>query len=258
MAGRAVGLAVALGEDGTVSPEHVLLALLWDPISASSQILWKLGVARERVVDRLRDLGVRVPAAPLPAQFDVDLGEQVWFDRDQTRTVLDHLRLHLPAGTQWGFNYDGDRAFAFTESSVDLEGLVAEALPPAVELRRIDHVQLAMPAGREEDATAFYEGLLGLTRVAKPEALAGNGGCWFERGEVKVHLGVDPDFRAARKAHPALLVRGLATLAGRLRDAGVPVADGQPLEGETRVYVDDPFGNRIELVERSGTLLGPP
>ncbi len=117
----------------------------------------------------------------------------------------------------------------------------------------IDHVQLAMPAGGEADAQAFYEGLLGLPRVPKPPHLERRGGCWFESdrgdGAVKVHLGVEDPFHPARKAHPALRVEGLAALVERLRAAGVAVRDDEPLEGYDRVYADDPFGNRLELLE---------
>jgi RimJ/RimL family protein N-acetyltransferase len=116
-------------------------------------------------------------------------------------------------------------------------------------VRSIDHVQLAMPAGREDEAAAFYDALLGIPLVAKPPHLAARGGCWFERGDLKIHLGVDGDFRPARKAHPALLVEDLAALAERLRVAGVPIRDDEPLDGYDRVYIDDPFGNRIELLE---------
>jgi len=118
---------------------------------------------------------------------------------------------------------------------------------------RVDHVQLAMPAGREPEAVAFYEGLLGIDHVAKPPHLAVRGGCWFERGDLKVHLGVDPDFRPATKAHPALQVAGLDQLVDELRRRGVVVRDDEPLEGFDRVYVDDPFGNRIELLEPKGS-----
>jgi catechol 2,3-dioxygenase-like lactoylglutathione lyase family enzyme len=114
---------------------------------------------------------------------------------------------------------------------------------------RIEHVQLAMPAGEERAAIAFYEGLLGIPQVPKPARLASRGGCWFEDGELKVHLGVDGDFRPARKAHPALSVRDLAGLVDRLTHAGVEVVDDEPLDGRTRVYVSDPFGNRIELID---------
>lgn len=113
----------------------------------------------------------------------------------------------------------------------------------------IDHVQLAMPAGREADARAFYSGLLGIPETPKPPQFAERGGVWFEDGPVKIHLGVDAHFRPARKAHPALLVRELRALVERLRAAQVDVIE-DALEGCYRVYVADPFGNRIELMER--------
>ncbi|HUM16111.1 MAG TPA: glyoxalase [Candidatus Nitrosotalea sp.] len=113
----------------------------------------------------------------------------------------------------------------------------------------VDHVQLAMPAGREAEARAFYSGLLGIPEIAKPSALAARGGAWFEQGALKIHLGVDRDFRPARKAHPGLLVQGLESLVVALRAAGHAVVDDEPLSGYSRVYVDDPFGNRLELME---------
>jgi RimJ/RimL family protein N-acetyltransferase/catechol 2,3-dioxygenase-like lactoylglutathione lyase family enzyme len=116
-------------------------------------------------------------------------------------------------------------------------------------VRRIDHVQLAMPAGGEDDAVRFYEGLLGVPRVPKPPHLAVRGGCWFEQGDLKIHLGADSEFRPARKAHPALLVDDLPRLIADLTAAGVHVNDDEPLDGYDRAYVDDPFGNRIELLE---------
>jgi catechol 2,3-dioxygenase-like lactoylglutathione lyase family enzyme len=114
---------------------------------------------------------------------------------------------------------------------------------------RLDHVQLAMPPGEEDRARAFYQGLLGIPEVPKPTELARRGGCWFERGDLKLHLGVEREFRAAKKAHPALLVEGLSGLIERLKAAGCVVKEDEPLEGYTRVYVDDPFGNRLELME---------
>jgi catechol 2,3-dioxygenase-like lactoylglutathione lyase family enzyme len=118
----------------------------------------------------------------------------------------------------------------------------------------IDHVQLAMPAGGEDVARGFYEGILGLDELPKPAELAGRGGAWFAAGHVQVHLGVEADFRPARKAHPALEVRGLAALVARCEAAGIAVTRDVPLPGMDRVHVSDPFGNRIELVERT---IGP-
>jgi catechol 2,3-dioxygenase-like lactoylglutathione lyase family enzyme len=112
----------------------------------------------------------------------------------------------------------------------------------------IDHVLLAMPAGRENEARDFYAGLLEIPETPKPAELARRGGAWFESGTVKLHLGVEADFQPARRAHPALVVRDLATLVARLRHAGVNVVDDE-LSGHYRVHVFDPFGNRIELME---------
>jgi catechol 2,3-dioxygenase-like lactoylglutathione lyase family enzyme len=106
-----------------------------------------------------------------------------------------------------------------------------------------------MPAGMERVAREFYEGLLGIPEVAKPPNLAQRGGVWFARGSVKIHLGVEADFRPARKAHPALLVADLAGLIALLKTHNVEVVEDEPLEGYVRVYVSDPFGNRIELME---------
>lgn len=122
--------------------------------------------------------------------------------------------------------------------------------PVGMTVVAIEHVQLAMPAGREAEARDFYARLLGIPEVPKPPDLAARGGAWFESGSVKIHLGVDADFRPARKAHPALLVRDLRRLVARLRDARVDVVD-EPLDGHARVYVADPFGNRLELMERT-------
>ncbi len=113
----------------------------------------------------------------------------------------------------------------------------------------VDHVQLAMPAGGEAQARAFYEGLLGIGEVPKPSHLAARGGCWFENDRVRIHLGVDPDFRAAKKAHPALLVSDLPSLVATLEAAGVDLVTDEPLEGYDRAYAYDPFGNRLELME---------
>ena len=116
-------------------------------------------------------------------------------------------------------------------------------------VKHFDHVLLAMPPGREADARAFYEGALGIPEVKKPANLVKRGGCWFEHGALKIHLGVEADFRPARKAHPALIVEDIASLSAALAKAGYALRGDEPLEGYTRIFVDDPFGNRIELME---------
>jgi catechol 2,3-dioxygenase-like lactoylglutathione lyase family enzyme len=118
------------------------------------------------------------------------------------------------------------------------------------EVVELDHVQLAMPAGQEAIARSFYCGILGLIEEPKPPRLAERGGAWFRSGLARLHLGVDPEFHPNRKAHPALAVRGLAELAARCAAAGFTPVSDEPLDGCDRVYVSDPFGNRIELLER--------
>ena len=113
---------------------------------------------------------------------------------------------------------------------------------------QIDHVQLAMPAGEEGKARAFYRDLLGMVELTKPPELAKRGGCWFASGEVQIHLGVEKDFRPAKKAHPALRCRDYGSLIAKLRASGVEVVDDDNNPGVTRCYVQDPFGNRIELI----------
>ena len=119
------------------------------------------------------------------------------------------------------------------------------AAPPFV---AIDHVQLAIPRDGEPAARRFYGELLGFAEVPKPAAPAARGGCWFESGEVKIHLGVEDDFRPARKAHPALRCRDYAGLVARLAAAGIAVRDAVDVPGVIRCHVHDPFGNRLELV----------
>jgi catechol 2,3-dioxygenase-like lactoylglutathione lyase family enzyme len=116
-------------------------------------------------------------------------------------------------------------------------------------IEAIDHVQLAMPPGEEDRARAFYAGLLGVPEVPKPPDLAKRGGVWFERQTLKIHLGVEANFRPAKKAHPGLRVHGLNGLLERCKAAGVTVTDVEERDDGRHAYVDDPFGNRIELVE---------
>ena len=111
----------------------------------------------------------------------------------------------------------------------------------------IDHVQLAAPAGCEGVAREFYGGLLGLDELPKPEALRGRGGVWFRIGAQELHIGVEESFTPARKAHPGLVVDELDGLRRRFREAGVEYTDDAAIAGVDRLFVADPFGNRLEL-----------
>jgi catechol 2,3-dioxygenase-like lactoylglutathione lyase family enzyme len=115
----------------------------------------------------------------------------------------------------------------------------------------IEHVQLAMPSGEEDKARAFYASILGFTEISKPAELAKRGGAWFQSEGVQLHLGVELDFHPARKAHPAFLVDELDALITKAANAGYETDTSQPsLDGYKRAHVFDPFGNRIELMEK--------
>ena len=115
----------------------------------------------------------------------------------------------------------------------------------------IDHVQLAAPPGCEEEARRFFGALLGLTELPKPPALAARGGLWFQCGAQQIHIGIERDFRAAKKAHPAFRIsdaRAWEALRERLRAAGVAVREDDEIEEACRFFAEDPWGNRLEFV----------
>jgi len=115
----------------------------------------------------------------------------------------------------------------------------------------IDHVQIAMPAGEEQKARAFYVDVLGFIEIPKPAELAKRGGAWFQSQSVQLHLGVEADFKPARKAHPAFIVSDLDALIVKVQAEGYDTDTSQPpLDGYKRAHVFDPFGNRIELMEK--------
>ena len=113
----------------------------------------------------------------------------------------------------------------------------------------LHHVQLATPAGRENVLRDFYGGVLGMTEVPKPPVLAARGGVWFRSGSAEIHFGVESDFRPARKAHPGILVDDLDVVTDRLRATGYDVTADGDFPGYRRIYVDDPNGNRLELLQ---------
>ncbi|MGV3466709.1 MAG: glyoxalase [Heyndrickxia sp.] len=113
----------------------------------------------------------------------------------------------------------------------------------------IDHIQLAAPKGCEEQARHFFGDILGLTEIPKPENLRARGGCWFQCGKQEIHIGVEEDFKAAKKAHPGLVVSNIADLKKTLKLHQLTWKEEPPIEGRERMHVTDPFGNRMEFIE---------
>ena len=137
-----------------------------------------------------------------------------------------------------------------TPARIGRDGQEAPYRRPMTDLfAGLHHVQLAIPAGSEEQARSFYGGVLGMTKLDKPTVLAARGGCWFRGGGWEVHLGVETPFTPARKAHPGVLVTSLEVLEQRLLSAGVEVRWDDDFPGHRRFYADDPYGNRLEFLQ---------
>jgi catechol 2,3-dioxygenase-like lactoylglutathione lyase family enzyme len=119
----------------------------------------------------------------------------------------------------------------------------------AFEIKKIDHIQLAAPKGCEEAARAFFNGILGLREVEKPEELKKRGGVWFEFGMFQLHIGVEEPFSPAKKAHPAFVVENIEELKEQLTKKQVHFTEDENLPGANRIHLHDPFGNRLEILE---------
>ncbi|GAX53957.1 glyoxalase [Streptomyces olivochromogenes] len=124
-------------------------------------------------------------------------------------------------------------------------------------LAAVDHVQLAAPPGTEDLLRVYYVEALGMTEIPKPPALAARGGCWFRAGAVQLHLGIEKDFRPAKKAHPGLRVTGIDAFAARLRAHEAEVTWDDNLPGHRRFYSEDPVGNRLEFLQPHGSAEQP-
>ena len=116
-------------------------------------------------------------------------------------------------------------------------------------IKDLHHIQIAIPVGGEDEARGFYSGILGFAEVEKPVLLRTRGGLWLETASVRLHLGVEDPFLPAKKAHPGFSVHNLEDVKTTLAQAGIEFRRDIDLPGMTRIYISDPFGNRIELLE---------
>ncbi|EDL63126.1 VOC family protein [Bacillus sp. SG-1] len=113
----------------------------------------------------------------------------------------------------------------------------------------LDHIQLAAPAGSEDRERQFYGKVLGMKEMEKPEKLKAGGGCWFHCGNQELHIGVETDFSPALKAHPGIVVKNIEAVRSRLEENGYEVKEDTKIEDRKRIFVNDPFGNRVEFLE---------
>ena len=126
---------------------------------------------------------------------------------------------------------------------------MGEVLSMGFEVKGIDHIQLVCPKGGEDEARKFYNEILGMKELPKPENLKGRGGCWFICGNQEIHISIQEDFIAPKKAHPGLIVTNIEALREELLQLNFEIKEEPPIEGRTRFFVNDPFGNRVEFLE---------
>ncbi|WP_080874003.1 VOC family protein [Oceanobacillus timonensis] len=117
------------------------------------------------------------------------------------------------------------------------------------QLEKLDHIQLSAPKGSEEIAKKFYRDILGFAEEEKPESLKPNGGVWFSKGDIALHIGIEEPFSPMKKAHPAFEVSEINALQTYLENAGISTKWDSKLSNAQRFYVKDPFGNRLEFLE---------
>ena len=239
-----------------IGTEHILIGITSTPGSMATQILSALGASAATVhhnVEAALKRGVNQPGEMV---FTPGAKRAIEMAFNEAR-LLNHNYVgteHLLLGIIC--EEDGLGARVLRDLNVDRKAVrdrAAMIVREKAPFSTYDHVQLAMPAGKEDLARSFYAGVLGMTEIPKPPERSKRGGVWFASDNVALHLGVDPDFRAAEKAHPALLCNDFAGLLTRLRDAGIDLLIESAPGGIDHGYVHDPFGNRIELIGHPST-----
>src|SRR5579883_303269 len=240
-----------------IGTEHMLIGIARGEGTAAAAVLREMGASYSALFDRVHDPLPSQASKPREMTFTPGAKRSIEFAfeearvRNQTVIEPEHLLLALlregrgrPQGlaASVGLTYE-----AVAEKLGATVTAVAFAEKPFIE---VDHVQLAMPAGEEETARAFYVDVLGMEEIEKPRDRAARGGVWFASGRVQIHLGADESFfRSTTRSHPALRCRHYSAFVEDLRRRGIAVEEVRPLGGgNPRAYLADPFGNRIELV----------
>ncbi|MDI1288762.1 MAG: heme-binding beta-barrel domain-containing protein, partial [bacterium] len=235
--------------------------LLWEP--ASSTVIMTLAIPRGQVAMAGGTVGVNDAVFTLRATAgDPNFGISTNPFLDEAfHTSSWEITFRIGTDGTWAYEQvtmldvlGQDEPFAHRDTSILTRTGPARPNPLAskamARLTRLHHVQLAIPPGGEDACRAFWGSVLGMAELEKPHALAARGGCWFRGGGLEVHLGVEPQFTPALKAHPGIEVVGLDQWATRLRDAGIATEADHLFPGFDRFYAVDPFGNRLEFMER--------
>lgn len=241
-----------------IGPEHLLIGIASDGETAAACVLREMGASYSQLFDRAHELlpaEASKPAAETTFTQAAKRSIELAFDeaRVRGRTVIEpeHLLLAvLREGRGRPRDLAASMGIAYEAAAEKLGAPIQPDVLPEAPFIEVDHVQLAMPAGEEGTARAFYVDVLGMEEIEKPRDRAARGGVWFASGRVQIHLGADESFfRSTTRAHPALRCRRYSALVEDIRSRGIAVEEVRPLGGgNPRAYLSDPFGNRIELV----------
>ena len=118
-----------------------------------------------------------------------------------------------------------------------------------INFKRLDHIQICIPKGKEDEARHFYTEIIGLTEIPKPELLIANGGLWYKVADIQLHIGTENEINRSKR-HPAFEVLNLEEARTYLIQHGVAVKDEIQIPDQKRFSFIDPFGNRIELLQK--------
>ena len=118
-----------------------------------------------------------------------------------------------------------------------------------IKFKKLDHVQICIPEGKENEARDFYTGIIGLTEIPKPKALMQNGGLWYQVADIQLHIGTEKDLNKSKR-HPAFEVEDLKEARKHLEQSGLQIKEEVRIPGQDRFSFTDPFGNRIELLQK--------
>ncbi|TND06545.1 MAG: glyoxalase/bleomycin resistance protein/dioxygenase [Bacteroidetes bacterium] len=119
-----------------------------------------------------------------------------------------------------------------------------------IHFKRLDHIQLCIPTGKENEARHFYTHVIGLTEIPKPEALVPNGGLWYRVADIQLHIGTENEVNKSKR-HPAFEVTDIRAARALLEKHGVKIKEEVQVPGQVRFSFFDPFGNRIELLQKT-------
>ncbi len=119
-----------------------------------------------------------------------------------------------------------------------------------IKFKRLDHIQICIPTGKENEARQFYAEVIGLTEIPKPQELIPNGGLWYQIADIQLHIGTEDEINKSKR-HPAFEVTDIQAARTHLENHGIKIKEEKQVPGQIRFSFIDPFDNRIELLQKT-------